>query len=296
MLKELRILCIEDDINTQKYLKMILENDVKEFIQAFNAKEGLQLYKAENPDIVITDINMPSFSGLELAAKIKEIKSTQSLLFISTFDDKENLLLAINLCCDGFIPKPIDIDALYRQLHLIAQNIEKEKKIHHLANYDALTELPNKIMFEAALEENIEEAKQTKENIAVFFIDLDYFKIVNDKYGHDTGDFVLQHIVKNISHILPPSTMFARRSGDEFYVLLKNYRHDIQLQTLANDIIAVCSKNIFYKGHILSLSCSIGISRFPQDSYTLQMLLKHADQAMYQAKLRGKSRYHLFKK
>jgi diguanylate cyclase (GGDEF)-like protein len=300
-LKNLSLLFVEDDRNTQEQMKMFFEDDVKEFYQAYDGREGFQTFLSKKPDIIITDINMP-YSGLELTQKIKEINKKIPVIIMSAYDDKENLLKSINLCTNGFVTKPIDMSILYQQLYKVAsalkthreseyQKKEKIDNLYRLAHYDSLTNIANRNLFDIELNRSIEEAKKERTEFALFFIDLDHFKDINDTYGHDVGDLILQEVVKNISKVIDKEDVLARRSGDEFLLIINHKPHHLHLKELASSILSNLHKSTLYNGISIKISCSIGISMYPKSSKNRSELLKLADSAMYYAKQSGKDRY-----
>jgi len=110
--------------NTQDTMKQILENEVKTFYQAYNGEEGLALYKEKKPDIILTDINMPVMSGLDMASTIKNIDRTQPIVITSAFDEKNILFDALNIGIDGFVVKPVDIALLIEKLESVSENLQ----------------------------------------------------------------------------------------------------------------------------------------------------------------------------
>jgi len=303
-LKNFTLLFVEDDIDAQEQIKRILEDDVKEFYQAFNGEEGLKIFKEKNPDIILTDINMPYKNGLELASSIKKVDRAKPIIIMSAHDDRDNLLNSINIGSSGFITKPIDVGQLYERLNCIAGELHKKETLHKdtekkvdtlykLAHYDALTQIPNRLMFDEKLTNSLKNAKKQNLNLALFFIDVDNFKTINDTYGHDAGDFVLKSIVKYILDTISTNYTFARISGDEFLLLVENYSTEKFLHLIAKNIILATSKDILWQGVNLQVSVSVGVSRFPQDADTKEDLIRLADKAMYKAKTSGKSSYAL---
>ncbi len=300
-LKNLSLLFVEDDRTTQEQMKMFFEDDVKEFYQAYDGREGFQIFLNKKPDIIITDINMP-YSGLELTQKIKEINKKTPVIIMSAYDDKENLLKSINLCTNGFVTKPIDMSTLYQQLYKVAsalkthkeleyQKKEKIDNLYRLAHYDSLTNVANRNLFDIELNRSIEDAKKEKTEFALFFIDLDHFKDINDTYGHDVGDLVLQEVVKNISNLIHQDDILARRSGDEFLLIINNRPHHLHLAELASSILSNLNKYTLFNDISIKISCSIGISMYPKSSRNKSELLKLADTAMCYAKQSGKAKY-----
>ncbi|OQX59118.1 MAG: hypothetical protein B5M52_04115 [Helicobacteraceae bacterium 4484_230] len=313
ILNNLTLLFVEDDIDTQIQIKMIFKDDVKAFYQAYDGEEGLELYKKYSPDIVLTDINMPRMSGLDMSGRIKSINQSQHILVLSAFDDKDILLEAINMGIDGFIVKPIDIESLYKKLDYIAQNLldraeaqnirqkeielkQKEEmlELYNLAHYDILTNIPNRFLFNEKLDQAIDKAKEMHNKTVLFFIDLDNFKIINDTYGHKVGDHVLICVVNSIKSVIRNNDTFARIGGDEFALIIENALDKACLEELAKKIIKASASPIYFKDCTINISCSVGISRYGYDSKSKDELIHYADYAMYNAKSLGKSHYSFY--
>ncbi len=299
------LLCVEDDMDAQENIKMILEEDFKEVFVASDGLEGLYIYKEKKPDIILTDINMPNMDGLSMIKEIRKVDKNQPIIVISAFDSKNNLFKVANLSSSGFIPKPIDMDFLYERLQCIIENLQekiklkklKEKEIENLykmAHYDTLTKIPNKYLFEITLDKAISKAKRDGSKLAIFFIDLDNFKSINDNYGHESGDIVLQTVSNNIKKIIRNEDILSRRSGDEFLLLVEGFDDIKNLKTLAKKIIEASSVPIKYHNANINISISIGISIYPDDTKKIKQLMHFADQAMYKAKKCGKCNYKFF--
>jgi len=133
LLKNFTLLYVEDNHDAQDIMKVFLEDEVKEFYQAYDGKEGLSLCKDKNPDIIISDISMPVMDGIEMSKEIKEINKNQPILLFSAFQNIETLTNAINIGIDKFIPKPIeDMNNLLEMLESIARNLQNEKDVENL--------------------------------------------------------------------------------------------------------------------------------------------------------------------
>lgn len=166
-----------------------------------------------------------------------------------------------------------------------------EQKIHYLAHYDGLTSLPNRFLFKEYLEAALHTARRHNGKLAVFFLDLDKFKEINDTFGHDTGDAVLREIAVRMRDCLRHTDKIARMGGDEFYVLIEDLPNSRYAAEVAKKLLEVVSRPIMASNHVHYLSVSIGIGLYPEDGLDEQNLLKNADTAMYRAKEQGKNAY-----
>jgi diguanylate cyclase (GGDEF)-like protein/PAS domain S-box-containing protein len=171
---------------------------------------------------------------------------------------------------------------------------EQQEKIKHQARYDALTDLPNRNLFDEELHNAIHRPQQEREFFALFFIDLDNFKYVNDTYGHAIGDEVLVVVATRLRHIFRQDDTIARFGGDEFVVLVKSLDKAEYTSQLAQKILAVFEEPIRIGGQSFEITASIGISLYPQDALDVQTLIEQADQAMYSAKKNGRNTYRFY--
>ncbi|ADJ28420.1 bifunctional diguanylate cyclase/phosphodiesterase [Nitrosococcus watsonii] len=171
---------------------------------------------------------------------------------------------------------------------------QTEQRLYHLAHHDALTGLPNRSLFLDRLEHAIHHAQRHDHRLAVLFIDLDRFKFVNDTLGHPIGDSLLKQVAERMRLNVRAEDTIARLGGDEFTVIIENFTDTSALSLIAQKIIEACKEPFNIKGKELFISASIGISLYPEDGHEANMLLQHADAAMYRAKKRGKSCYQFF--
>ena len=169
-----------------------------------------------------------------------------------------------------------------------------EEKLEYQAYHDALTGLPNRQLFYDRLATSIAYAKRHQEKLAVFFIDLDNFKTVNDTMGHHMGDLLLQefshHLIENCREV----DTIARLGGDEFTMIMTNVKNPQTAVFLITRLQEEISGNIEIQGHRMPIGMSVGITLFPDDGLDVETLVKNADMAMYRAKEQGKNRYSLF--
>ena len=171
---------------------------------------------------------------------------------------------------------------------------QHEKQLEHIAHYDALTGIPNRLLLADRMKQAIAQARREQKMLGVCYMDLDGFKPVNDTLGHQAGDHVLVEIAGRIGNILREGDTVARLGGDEFVVLLPNLNHQEECIATLKRLHESISLPIVIQNQSFSLTVSIGVSIFPADDNDPDVLLRHADQAMYIAKQSGKNRYHLY--
>jgi diguanylate cyclase (GGDEF)-like protein/PAS domain S-box-containing protein len=171
---------------------------------------------------------------------------------------------------------------------------EAEQALRRAANYDALTQLPNRRMFHDLLEQKIEHCRRTGSRIALLFIDLDYFKEVNDTLGHHFGDLLLADAARRIGAAVGTADLVARLGGDEFTIVLSDPAGSSGIDRLAYQVLNQLSMPFQLGQERAYVSASIGIALYPDDASDLEDLVKYADQAMYAAKRAGRNRYSYF--
>jgi len=172
--------------------------------------------------------------------------------------------------------------------------LRQKEELDYQAHHDYLTKLPNRILFNDRLEHCILKSKREKLKIALFFIDLDYFKEINDSYGHDAGDTVLKIVADRISNEIRKNDTLSRLGGDEFTIILDNLKHTQDISNLAQKILLSLEKPIIVDNKKLQISASIGISIYPDDTESTKKMIKYADIAMYKAKAEGRNRFRYY--
>ncbi len=172
--------------------------------------------------------------------------------------------------------------------HQLATAIEQEETARHAALHDVLTGLPNRALFNDRLEHGLAQAIRHGWTLAVMFLDLDDFKKINDSYGHDAGDCVLQTIAQRLKENTRVDDTVSRYGGDEFLYVLMEFHDKAHLQRIAANVIRTVQAPCHVAMHDVnihpSIKASIGIAIFPEDGTTAEILVKNADRAMYRAK------------
>ncbi len=176
----------------------------------------------------------------------------------------------------------------------ISERVKKEKELLKYALYDSLTGLANRANFLQKLENLINDRIYKDKMHALFFIDLDQFKEINDTFGHSTGDLVLIESARRLEKSIRKDDIIARLGGDEFVIVLKNIKDLYAVQHIAQKIIDIIKEPILIKNNSFHISASIGISMIPMDSRDIENLLSYADSAMYKAKEKGRSCYEFY--
>jgi diguanylate cyclase (GGDEF)-like protein/PAS domain S-box-containing protein len=199
-------------------------------------------------------------------------------------------LLSVSAICDegGRVQRYVAVfsDITYFKDH--------EAELSHVANYDALTGVPNRRLLGDRMGQAIVHAQRSGNMLAVCYIDLDGFKAVNDQYGHETGDLLLVAITRRLQEVLRAGDTLARLGGDEFVVLFNDLAQEVECLQVLERMVQTIAMPIQIDGHQLAVSASIGVTFYPSDEEDGDTLLRHADQAMYAAKQSGKNRYHLY--
>jgi len=294
-------------------------------LYAHDGEEAYKIYTQNEIDVIVTDIQMPKMNGLELIAKVRQDNRTIPVVITTAYNDNAFLLESINLGIDGYLLKPIDLEVMFETIQkvvksmlmhrrieelnerLIDINADLEAKIAHavqentrslvqenteikkMAFYDVLTGVPNRALIYALLEKEIQKAQRKGSPFALFFIDLDNFKAINDTYGHHVGDQVLIEFAQRLQATLRESDTIGRLGGDEFLLIAADIEDTSAVTVLAQKILQLFKEPfVIEKEYAIKLSCSIGISCFPRDATSMEELIRDADKAMYSIKKESK--------
>jgi diguanylate cyclase (GGDEF)-like protein/PAS domain S-box-containing protein len=178
----------------------------------------------------------------------------------------------------------------------ITERKDIEEHMQHMAQYDALTHLPNRALFNDRLQQAIAAAQRNKARLALMFIDLDKFKPVNDTYGHGVGDLLLKEVALRIQNCLRESDTAARIGGDEFVILLPAIETKQDAGKVGDKILHALNQPFELAGHTLQISASIGVAAYPEHGNNEKLLVKNADLAMYHAKENGRNNVKIYQR
>jgi len=210
-------------------------------------------------------------------------------------DDQTIALSAVKGGAQDYLAKGrLDRELLLRSMHYSIERKRYQVELEHQANYDALTGLPNRNLLHDRLRQAVYSQSRSPHTVAVVFIDLDHFKFVNDSLGHSTGDKLLKGMADRLRLVLREGDTVARLGGDEFVLILKDQTNDEIIFRAMHRIIQEVSQPMTIEGKELYVSCSAGISLYPQDGSDVDTLLKNADAAMYRAKEHGRNNFQFY--
>ncbi len=169
-----------------------------------------------------------------------------------------------------------------------------KEELEHIAHFDLLTDLPNRALLSDRLQNSMAQGIRRGQSLAVVFLDLDGFKVVNDKYGHELGDQLLVRISQRMQLALREGDTLSRVGGDEFVAILNDLQQAVDCEQILERMLLAASDEVIIEDIVVRVSASIGVTLYPQDHGDADQLLRHADQAMYTAKQAGKNRFHFF--
>ncbi|MFT5665351.1 MAG: diguanylate cyclase (GGDEF)-like protein, partial [Gammaproteobacteria bacterium] len=176
----------------------------------------------------------------------------------------------------------------------ITERKQAEQKLKRMAHYDLLTNLPNRVLLADRLSQAMLQCQRSKQSLAVAYLDLDGFKIINDTHGHDVGDELLIEVSQRMREALRGGDTLARIGGDEFIAVIVDLEKIEDSKPILERLLKAAAEPATLGDVVLQVSASVGVTLYPQDGVDADQLTRHADQAMYIAKQTGKNRYHLF--
>jgi diguanylate cyclase (GGDEF)-like protein len=318
LFSSLKVLLVEDDTFQLKLLTTYLQKQGHQVVGVDNGQQALQQLMIDQPQLIISDFKMQSMDGMELSRTIRSTAHYENIYLILITGDKDKDIMseAFNIGVDDFITKPInhvELDARIRgaqraiqfqtrlqQEHKQIQRTAFElaaanRKLEKMAITDQLTNLPNRRYLMGRLEQEWSVFQRQGSSMALLVLDLDYFKRVNDHFGHDVGDKVLVHFAKVFEQSLRVSDIACRMGGEEFVVIAPNT--DLQsVGSLAQRILANVRQHQpvdLAIPWLVTVSIGIAVADLQKDTNQWSDTLKRADKAVYEAKAAGRNTFKI---
>ncbi|SFT50597.1 diguanylate cyclase (GGDEF) domain-containing protein [Pseudoalteromonas sp. DSM 26666] len=293
----INLLIVDDDaVDREQIRRMISRSNIQAKISEASSIESSMSYLEHGEfDCVIVDYRLGIGSGLTLLNNIRKTENNHcAVIMITGLGDEKIAAEAMRLGASDYLLKnQLKSDQLIHSISSSIQRANLEKKLHDMAHYDSLTGLASRPI----LIDQLQQAITSEQKLAVAYLDLDNFKPINDKYGHETGDFVLKTIAQRLKSTLRKEDTLARIGGDEFIFLLRGAAHTIQeYETLLQEVLIEVNDPIKLAEFSCSvqISVSIGVALPSGDGLTCDDILRRADQTMYQAKRSGTNRILFF--
>jgi diguanylate cyclase (GGDEF)-like protein len=291
------VLLIEDNPGDARLIKeMLAQHSAGPFRlkSVDRLAAGLETLTADPPALVLLDLSLPDSQGLDTFAKVYAHAPKVPIIVLTGNDDQALALSAVKSGAQDYLVKgKIDPELLLRAMQYSIERKRYQEELERQANYDGLTGLPNRTLLHDRLKQAVYSQRNVR-SIAVVFIDLDHFKFVNDSLGHNAGDKLLQYVAERLQSAVRDGDTVARLGGDEFVVILNDQgREDVIFRAMQR-IVSRVSEPVRINDHELNITCSAGISVYPQDGPDVETLLKNADAAMYRAKSTGRNNFQFF--
>jgi len=308
-----RILLVEDDAQMLRLITHHLKREGYEVLTAGTSSEGLAVAMESTPQIVITDWMMPEMSGLELCSTLRRSQAGMKMyiILVTARGEDDQIVEAFEAGADDYVVKPFNprillarVRAAQRMIQLRERVEESERsrlrqvaelgimtrKLRSAALTDTLTQLPNRRYAMKRLKQEWESAMRNHRPLSVIMADIDFFKRVNDNYGHDTGDVVLREVALTLQAHARASDVLCRLGGEEFLII--NTSTDVATAGMAAERlrVAIESKIVEHGGFAENVTISFGVAGSTPDMANIDDLIKAADEALYEAKQTGRNR------
>lgn len=311
------VLLVDDNAANRVALRVLLAELPLVLHEAESGNQALAMCLGQEQDLalILLDVQMPDMDGYEVAELLRGEEQTRNIPIIfltAAYKDHEHQLQAYDAGAVDYIEKPVDDQVLLSKVRVFMQLWEQSQELHclvdrlaemnlelqaqtarlrdaeerlrHLSNHDPLTQLPNRNLLEQVFSKSAARMRRDHSRAALLFLDLDGFKPINDRLGHDVGDALLVEVGMRLRDCVREMDMAARFGGDEFVVLITDIKDRQEAADVASRIIAEITQPFEWEDQEIRVGVSIGIALFPDDADTQHGLILAADTAMYRAK------------
>lgn len=294
----MKLLLVEDDRDDAASVAASLHQHGAggiEVVLTRSLVEATDRLGAEAFDAVLLDLDLPDGNGLACVDTIQAACKRTPIVALSSADHEESAVSILNRGAQDYLVKREGEGRnILRAVRHAIERKRAEIRLSHLAQFDPLTEIGNRQYFNDQLQRATARARREGSKVALFFLDIDQFKIVNDTIGHHAGDQLLREVAQRLGSQTRVGDVIARLGGDEFAILMERVTNAMDAATIAQQLLEVIAAPFAIDGHQIRVTTSIGITFYPTDHGDTMRLLKNADIAMYQAKDSGRNNFKFF--
>ena len=295
--REPLILIVDDMVDNVVFLEKILQKTGFRTVSATSGEDAIKLLTEHRPDLILLDIVMPGLSGFETCARIQAVRENLDIpvIFLSAKKDEKTIIESFIYGGIDYVIKPFNSPELLARVNTHLQLKAAKEKLNTLAFTDELTGLFNRRKFMEALDLETSRAKRYSENLSFIMIDIDLFKEINDKLGHEIGDRALIRFSKIIQSGLRESDVAGRLGGEEFGIILP--KTNLEQAAVVGERIrsSIEKESALPEEKIPHFTASFGISQYKPESENPSHFIQEADTALYSSKEAGRNRVNLFK-
>ena len=286
------VLIVDDDRVIRTILTDMLESSGFQVRQAANGIEALQIMRQECPYIVITDWLMSPIDGIELCRLLREEKLPHYIyvVLLTARSQANDIITGLNSGADDFLTKPVHEGELFARLQTGLRILELENRLSELAQRDSLTGTLNRRTFYEIFEREWNRAIRHQLPLSCVMVDVDYFKRINDTYGHMIGDHVLKFFAQSLEGLSRCSDYICRWGGEEFCILLPETDEEGARVWAERSCAAIAEMDFASDQHAITMTASFGVAQRQDAMDSPKKLLNQADQALYEAKKTGRNR------
>jgi two-component system cell cycle response regulator len=297
----MRVLIVDDDPTNRHLLSAMLMSTRHEFQEAADGKTAWEILQKETINLVITDWMMPDMDGVELIDYIRKANFPHYIyiILLTARSTKADVVKGLESGADDYLIKPFDLDVLRAWVNIANRIIDLDRRLREsrdrmqkMATHDSLTDLFNRRALYDIADNELARARRDNKPVSLIMMDIDHFKNVNDEYGHNIGDQALGIIAHIISDNIRTYDTAARWGGEEFLLVLPGANQDVAEQIAERVRQGIAKADIrIQEEKAFSLQASFGVSTtMPDDLLTFDLLVHLADEALYEAKAKGRNR------
>ena len=293
------ILIVDDkQANVLLLEQMLQEAGYSRLSSTMDPHSVCALHRDHHYDLILLDLQMPGMDGFQVMENLKECEIDGYVPVLVITAQPGHKLRALTSGAKDFIAKPFDLIEVKTRIHnmlevrlLYKQLEDYSRALESLALHDPLTGLPNRRLLMDRLSLAIAHAHRNQSAMAVMYLDLDGFKLINDTLGHDAGDTLLQMVADRLVAAVRQEDTVSRLGGDEFVIGLSELSHADDAVNMASKVIQALAQPYNIQGRNVSMTASVGIGIYPTHGVEVETLMKSADTALYEAKRTGKNTY-----